>query len=120
MTLGGQDVEIRLPGSGKEPNPAAVNLLRELPKRFPSLQQEIAKHLYEHYQPCREALDAGEEVAPVGGEFPKIGDPSEVWKSTRPVRVLVESTEPKGKLEIAFEVRWDEEHIVGAELKTGK
>jgi hypothetical protein len=35
MTLGGEEVEIRLPGSGKQPNPAAVNLLRELPERFP-------------------------------------------------------------------------------------
>jgi hypothetical protein len=120
MTLGDQKVEIRLPGSGTEPNPSAVNLLKELPQRFPSLQKEIEKHLYEHYQPYREALDAGEEVAPVGRQFPKIGAPSEVWKWTRPVRVVVESTGPKGKLEIAFEVGWDEEHVVGATVEDWK
>jgi tetratricopeptide (TPR) repeat protein len=38
MTLpGGREVEVRLPGSGQEPDPAALGLLRELPGRYAGL-----------------------------------------------------------------------------------
>jgi|GEM_PF-3220547 len=120
MRLEGVNVETRLPGSGKEPDATAIKLLKELPNRFPALKKEIEKHLYEHYEPYKEAADAGQEVWPVGGKFPKIGSPSEVWKSTKPIRVIVESTNPGSKLEVAFEVGWDEEHTVAATIENWK
>lgn len=111
-----ENVEVRLPGSGKEPESNSLSLLKELLKRYSALQKEIEKSLYEHYEPYREAVDAGEEVAPIGGKFPWLSSPSDVWNSTKPVRVVVESK----KLEIAFEVQWDEEHIVGATVENWK
>ncbi len=108
-----QNVEVRLPGSGREPEPRSFSLLKDLTTRYPDLQKEIEKYLYEHYEPYREAVDTGEEVAAAGGQFPRINLSSDVWKSTKPVRVAVDSM---SKLEIAFEVEWDEEHIVGATI----
>jgi hypothetical protein len=117
MTLpGGREVEVRLPGSGQEPDPAALGLLRELPGRYAGLGAEIAAHLYDHYEPYGETMDADEDAAPGGDRVPRIGSPAEAWAAARAVRVIVESTAPS-RLEIAFAVDWDEEHIVGATVE---
>ena len=119
MTLpGGREVEVRLPGSRQEPDPAALGLLRALPGRYAGLGEEIAAHLYDHYEPYGEAMDADADAdaAPGPGRGSRIGSLAEAWAAARAVRVIVESTAPS-RLEIAFAVDWDEEHIVGATVE---
>jgi hypothetical protein len=113
--LGGE-VSVRLPGTRQTPDPGALAMVKELPRRYPALQAEIQKRLFEHYEPYRDSVDAGEETLPEDRPFPQIKAPSEVWSSTTPVRVIVESTKAS-RFEIAFEVTWDEEHTVGATIE---
>lgn len=119
FTLAGSEVNVRLPGTNQMPDPGALSILKELPRRYPALRPQIAKHLFEHYEPYRESIDAGEERSPEDRAFPQIKSPLEVWSSTTPVRVIVESVKAN-RFEIAFEVVWDEEHTVGATVENWK
>ena len=53
-----RDVPLRLSGGGKAPDPASLDLARQLAARFAELLPQIESSLYEHYEPYRESAAA--------------------------------------------------------------
>ena len=84
--------------------PLALQLSRELQKRFPSLVAQIQQGLFEHYLPYKEAVEAGIEM---GSPFPQIADKVEVWSHVKPGHVLIEPINGQWRVEIAFTTDWD-------------
>ena len=111
-----RNVPLRLSGGGKAPDPASLDLARQLPARFAELRPQIESQLYEHYEPYRESADAG--------GLPGIDRAEDVWLHVSPVHVLAAPLDgapaPGLVLEIAYAVAWDEEHTVGARIQGGR
>jgi hypothetical protein len=102
---------LSLAGDRHTPHPLALQLSRELQKRFSSLVAQIQQGLFEHYLPYKEAVEAGIEM---GSSFPKIADKVEVWSHVKPAHVLIEPLKGQWRVEIAFTTDWDIEHTVAA------
>jgi hypothetical protein len=94
------------------PDPAALGRAQELPERYELLQNPIGTALFEHYEPYREALEAGAINHPPV----KITSASEVWDHVMPVHVVVEPHRRHLRIEIGFSTEWDIEHTVAAVL----
>lgn len=102
---------LSLAGDHHTPHPHALQLLRELRERYPSLVPRIEQGLFDHYLPYKEAVEAGIEM---NNPFPQIAKTSEVWPHVKPVHVLIESIKGQWRVEIAFTTDWDIEHTVAA------
>ena len=109
-------VTLLVSGGRDRPDESGILLARELPQRYPGLRAEIARHLFEHYEPYREAMESGEPVV-ASEPFPKIGAADDVWPHTRLDRVLIEPVEGVPTVEVAYRVAWDEEHTLGAWIR---
>jgi hypothetical protein len=72
ITLGQHgSVELSLAGGRQSPDSASLVLAGELPARYAALLPQIQSSLFEHYEPYRDAVSAGE--LPRSSEpFPKI------------------------------------------------
>ena len=103
---------LSLAGTRRAPDPFALALAKELPARFPSVKPDIEHGMFEHYEPYREACNAGEY--PGRETCPDIARPDLVWPHVTPVHVLIEPIGGVLTVEIAFGVAWDEEHTVAA------
>jgi len=118
-----RDVPLGVSGGGRAPDPASLDLARQLPARFEEWRPQIESSLYEHFEPYREAAADGGSFARTG-EFPRIERAPDVWPHVSPVFVLVGplagAPGPGPVLEIAYEVDWDEEHTVGARIQGGR
>src|SRR5512144_1596459 len=103
---------LSLAGNRKAPDATALALAKELTERFEDLVPEIQGGLFDHYEPYRDAVNAGEHR---GSPCPDIAGPHAVWAHVTAAHVLIE---PIGigemTLEIAFRVEWDIEHTVAA------
>jgi hypothetical protein len=99
---------LSLVGSREAPDPRALGLAKELPKRFNLLKPKIQASLFEHYAPYEEAVAAGELT---GSPCLNIANPEAVWPHVMAAHVLIE---PCARVEIAFKVAWDTEHTVAA------
>jgi hypothetical protein len=113
---GGGVVTLLLAGGRARPDERSLLLARELPRHYPGLRAEIARRLFEHYEPYREAIASGEQVAGAAPP-PEIQAPGEVWPHTQLERVLIEPLGGLPTVEIAYRVAWDEEHTVGAWIR---
>lgn len=102
---------LSLAGLGKLPQPAAIELAKELLERFPSLIPSIENDLFEHYEPYKDAVDAGEWT---GSPCPQIASASGVWSHVEPAHVRIEIMNGRWQVEIAFRTEWDIEHTVAA------
>jgi hypothetical protein len=102
---------LSLAGDHHTPHPNALQLLRELRERYPSLVPRIEHGLFEHYLPCKEAVEAGIEM---NNPFPQIAKTVEVWPHVKPAHVLIEPIKGQWRVEIAFTTDWDIEHTVAA------
>lgn len=108
--------KLRLSGDRKAPDATSLALAHELPARFGALLNQIQTSLFEHYQPYKEAVAAGD--LPEGSRpLPEIDSAESVWPYVLPVHVLIEPLEGLLTIEIAFAVAWDEEHTVGARFR---
>src|SRR5262245_35307310 len=88
LTLPGAGVvPLLLSGGKNRPDEASVRLARELPSKYSSMRDDIELHLFEHYEPYKDAASTGELDA---RSFPTIRAPSDVWPHTSVERVLVE------------------------------
>ena len=105
---------LALAGSRKAPDLLALGLAKELPNRFKSMMPNIETGLFDHYQPYKEAVDAGVET---GSPCPSVRSPEDVWPHVTPVHILVEPHEGVPTIEVAFKVAWDTEHTVGARFQ---
>ena len=104
---------LALAGSREAPDLIALGLAKELPDRFKSLMPQIQSGLFGHYEPYREAVDAGEPGSPC----PSIASPDAIWPHVTSAHVLVGALECVPTVEIAFKVAWDIEHTVGARFQ---
>jgi hypothetical protein len=102
---------LSLAGSRDAPDAAALELARELPQRFRELMPEIQEALFDHYEPYKEAADAGERT---GSPCPNLAGPADVWPHVTPAHVLIEFPDGAPMVEIAFRTEWDIEHTVAA------
>ena len=115
LTLPGAGVvPLLLSGGRARPDEASLLLARGLPDKYSSMRADIERHLFEHYEPYKEAVGAGELDAP---SFPTIQVPTDVWPHTKVERVLVEPLDSVPTVEIAYRVTWDEEHTLGAWIR---
>jgi hypothetical protein len=90
----------------------ALALAHELPSRYATLQPEIGRALFEHYQPYWQAFEAGK----INGRIVQLTDAAEVWPHVTPVHVIVGpvSVFDRLSIEIGYSTQWDIEHTVGA------
>jgi hypothetical protein len=109
------DGALLLAGGRTAPDDSSVRLARELAPRYGSLRPAIAQALFEHYEPYRQAVDAGEmtEVRDV----PRLDRSDQVWLHVTLVRVLIEPLGRIDTVEIAYRTTWDEEHTLGARFQ---
>jgi hypothetical protein len=105
---------LALSGSREGPDPIALGLANELPDRFESLMPKIQTGLFEHYEPYKEAVDAGKDT---GSPCPTLASAAAVWPHVTAAHVLVEPLQGVLTVEIAFRVAWDIEHTVGARFQ---
>jgi len=102
---------LSLAGDRNAPHPNALQLLRELRERVPSLVPRIEHGLFEHYLPYKQAVEAGIEM---NNPFPQLAETVEVWPHVKAAHVLIEPVDVQWTVEIAFTTDWDIEHTVAA------
>ena len=107
-------VQLLLSGGKSRPDEANLLLAREIPEKYKNLREDIQRHLFEHYEPYKEAAGAGELDAP---SIPEIQAPADIWPHTKVDRVLIEPLEGIPTVEVAYRVAWDEEHTLGARIR---
>ncbi len=113
MPLGAHRVIPLLIAGGRDaPDGPALAQARELPARYPTLQREIATALLEHYEPYRQAIEAGEIV----DEPIRLDSTDDVWAHVRPVHIIVAPLDGRLTVEIGYMTTWDVEHTLGARL----
>jgi hypothetical protein len=101
-------------GTRRQPNDGAIALARELPTRYPSLQEAIGMALFKHYEPYRDAIDAGE--IEIEEPLARLAGAADVWPHVTPVQVLVEPLEGRLTVETGYATAWDIEHTLGARV----
>lgn len=107
-------VPLLVSGGRSRPDEASLLLARQLTEKYGDLRDEIQRHLFEHYEPYKEAVGAGELDAP---SFPAIQAAPDVWRHATVERVLIEPMEGISTIEVAYRVAWDEEHTLGAWIR---
>jgi hypothetical protein len=107
-------VPLLVSGGKGGPDEASLVLARQLPEKYVNLRDDIQRHLFEHYEPYKDAVGAGELDAP---SFPTIQAPMDVWPHTKVDRVLIEPIQGISTVEVAYRVAWDEEHTLGAWIR---
>ncbi|MFN8633996.1 MAG: hypothetical protein U0893_09090 [Chloroflexota bacterium] len=108
-------VPLVLAGGRSAPDPALLQLARDLHERYAALLPALERAFFEHYQPYAEAVLAGEE--PPSDHLPTLTAPTQVWPHVTPVRVLLDVQRGAPTVEIAYRVAWDEEHTLGARFQ---
>jgi hypothetical protein len=115
LTLPGVGVvPLLLSGTRARPDEGSLLLARSVPEKYAGMREEIQKHLFDHYEPYKEAVEADELDA---SSFPTLQAPAEVWPHTEVERVLIEPLDGVLTVEIAYRVAWDEEHTPGAWIR---
>ena len=119
IALGGHpEVPLFVEGGREAPDAGGLALARDLTRRFDELRPAIAVALFEHYEPYRDPVVAGEETDP---DLVMMSSVNDVWPHAEPVAVLIQplrgSPEPGPIIEIQYRVVWDEEHTLGARIQ---
>jgi hypothetical protein len=105
---------LAIAGSRIAPDSISLRLAKELSDWFKSLLPKIQAGIFEHYEPYKEAADAGQDT---GSPCPSVASPEVVWPHVTPAHVLVEPIRGMPTVEIGFRVAWDIEHTVGARFQ---
>jgi hypothetical protein len=112
LSVGGAPaVALVLPGDGNEPDPRAIEVVRELDARLPDWRAGIAAALLDHLEPYADADT---------GSFGHIRTPEDVWPHARLCHVNVFEQSGVLTLELGYGVDWDEDHILGARFQQGR
>lgn len=113
LSVGGAPaVALALPGDGNEPDPRAIEVVRELDARLPDWRAGIAAALLEHLEPYAAEADTG--------NFGHIKAPEDVWPHARLCHVNVFEQSGVLTLELGYGVDWDEDHTLGARFQQGR
>ena len=113
------EVELRVAGDRKGPSAEALRLVRALPGHYAALKPNIADALFEHYEPGRDAWDAG-ELEGMLESFPLLKSATDVWENVRAVRIDVDPSRRAFPVEIQLTATWDFEHTLGVRLLDGE
>ncbi|MGH8084037.1 MAG: DUF6985 domain-containing protein [Lysobacter sp.] len=100
------------------PHPAAIAAACDVKTQLPSWRSAIETALFEHYEPCTEALAAG-EAPETSGPFPRITSASGVWPHVALEFISVSLLGGSLTTELGYTAAWDEEHTLGARLQGG-
>lgn len=119
IDLGEAKVPLALPGPCSAPDPKALEIARAVPSTYPQWRGLIAAAMLEHYTPYAEAVAAG-AISPPQEALPRVTKPDEVWPHTSVEFVAVLSLDGELTVEIGYRVAWDEEHTLGARLRSGR
>lgn len=119
IDLGEVRAPLALPGPRSAPAPQALEIARAIPSSYPDWRRLIAAAMFEHYAPYAEAVDAG-ELEPTGERLPRIFHADQVWPHTSVEFVAVITLDGELCVEIGYRAAWDEEHTLGARLRSGR
>ena len=109
---------LALAGNRTAPDPAAIAAACEVKAQLPNWRSTIETALFEHYEPCADALAAGE--APETSEpFPRITSASGVWPHVALEFISVSLLGGSLTTELGYTTAWDEEHMLGARFEGG-
>jgi hypothetical protein len=118
---GNPAVPLFVEGDRQAPDAAGLSLARELPRRWEEIAPAVATALFEHFEPYREAVLAGEEL---DQDLVEMESPRDVWQNVAPHAVLISSLrgspEPGPIIEIQYHAKWDDEHTLGARIQQWK
>ena len=113
LSVGGAAaVALVLPGDGNEPDPRAIEIVRELDASLPDWRAGIAAALLDHLEPYAAEADTG--------NFGHIKMPEDVWPHARLCHVNVFEQSGVLTLELGYGVDWDEDHTLGARFQQGR
>jgi hypothetical protein len=113
LSVGGAAaVALVLPGDGNEPDPRAIEIVRELDERLLDWRAGIATALLDHLEPYAAEADTG--------TFSHIKTPEDVWPHARLCHVNVFEQSGVLTLELGYGVDWDEDHTLGARFQQGR
>ena len=115
----GTSVPLAVFGSRAAPDAQALALARDVAVQLPAWRPAIAAALFEHYEPYREAQDAG-ELESSGDAFPPLETPEQVWDCVNLFYVAVTPLDGVLTTEVAYNVAWDEEHMLAARFQAGR
>lgn len=107
-------VEVGAPGSRAEPEAAAVRCAIELQERYEQLIEPIQDALYGHYEPYREAFQAG---ALLVDDVPLIVAACDVWPHVTLEHVRVEMRDELPEVHVAYATAWDYDHRLVARVR---
>jgi hypothetical protein len=95
--------------SYREPTSNAIDAAADLIDAWDVLYVESEKLLFDHYfHGFTPSLD-----------YPKILNPSDVWKFITPEKIIIEPRKNNTRIEVAIRTEWDIEHTLGIRIKNG-
>lgn len=113
------EVPIALVGGRAAPERDALIAARSASVEFQNWRARIERSLFEHYQAYADANRA-EEMSPVSESFQAITSSSELWPNVSIEFLLVSPLDGLLTIELGIRVGWDEEHTVGARIRSGE
>ena len=111
-------VPVKLFGSGREPDAAALAAARQISAMFDAWRPSIQQALFDHYTPYGEAI-AAEGQAARGTEMPALEKPEQVWDHVTLQSVAVVKMGGIVTTELVYAAAWDDDHMLGARFQSG-
>ena len=111
-------VPVKLFGSGREPDAAALAAARQISAMFDAWRPSIQQALFDHYTPYSEAI-AAEDRAARGTEMPALEKPEQVWNHVTLQSVAVVKMGGIVTTELVYAAAWDDDHMLGARFQSG-
>ena len=108
-------VELRIAGGRNGPGAEVLKLVTTLADEYAALKPKIADALFEHYEPGREAWNAG-KIDEALESFPLLNSAADVWSNVQAVRIDVDASRRAFPVEIRLAATWDCEHTLGVRL----
>jgi len=110
---------LALPGSNREPDPAALEAARQIVASFAALKPDIQRALFEHYEPYAGPV-TDEDAAIDGTMLPSISAPEQVWAHVSLQSVAIIKLSAFITTEFVYTAAWDEDHMLGARFQGGR
>ena len=121
LSLPGHDhkVPLSLYGSGREPDPGALEQARPIASAYAGWRPQLEQALFDHFTPYAEAA-AEWEPATATMSVPPIRTPEQVWRHVRLQSIAIIKLGGKSTAELVYAADWDEEHLLGARCQSGR
>lgn len=107
----GTVVPLIVGGTRKGPDHAAFRHAENFGRDLKSVEAQLMRELFEHYEPYAEAARQGDIEA---SAFPQVKDGEEALRLAKILAVVVVELDGALATEVCYRVPWDEEHTLGA------